>query len=32
MTTGLGLADRVVDELFSTAPGVLTAAGAARSR
>lgn len=32
MATGLGLADRVVDELFSTAPGVLTAAGAARSR
>lgn len=32
MTAGLGLADRVVDELFSTAPGVLTAAGAARSR
>lgn len=32
MTTGLGLADRVVDELFSAAPGVLTAAGAARSR
>ncbi len=31
MTTGLGLADRVVDELFSTAPGVLTTAGAARS-
>jgi FAD dependent oxidoreductase TIGR03364 len=31
MTTGLGLADRVVDELFATAPGVLTAAGAARS-
>ena len=32
MTTGLGLADRVVDELFSAAPGVLTAAGNARSR
>ena len=32
MTTGLGLADRVVDEVFSSAPGVLTAAGAARSR
>ncbi|MFE4467955.1 TIGR03364 family FAD-dependent oxidoreductase [Leifsonia sp. NPDC056824] len=32
MTTGLGLADRVVDELFATAPGVLTAAGAARTR
>ncbi|GAA4140208.1 TIGR03364 family FAD-dependent oxidoreductase [Leifsonia shinshuensis] len=31
MTSGLGLADRVVDELFATAPGVLTAAGAARS-
>ncbi|MCI0157269.1 TIGR03364 family FAD-dependent oxidoreductase [Leifsonia shinshuensis] len=31
MTTGLGLADRVVDELFSSAPGVLTTAGAARS-
>jgi FAD dependent oxidoreductase TIGR03364 len=31
MTTGLGLADRVVDELFSTAPGVLAAAGGARS-
>jgi FAD dependent oxidoreductase TIGR03364 len=28
MTTGLGLADRVVDELFSGAPGVLTTAGA----
>lgn len=32
MTTGLGLADRVVDELFSAAPGVLATAGAARSR
>ncbi|CAM5410810.1 TIGR03364 family FAD-dependent oxidoreductase [Leifsonia shinshuensis] len=31
MTSGLGLADRVVDELFATAPGVLAAAGAARS-
>lgn len=32
MTTGLGLADRVVDELFSSTPAVLTAAGAVRSR
>jgi FAD dependent oxidoreductase TIGR03364 len=29
MTTGLGLADRVVDELFAGAPGSLTSAGAA---
>jgi FAD dependent oxidoreductase TIGR03364 len=28
MTTGLGLADRVVDELFASAPGVLATAGA----
>lgn len=32
MTTGLGLADRVVDELFSDAPGALIPAGAARVR
>jgi len=33
MTTGLGLADRVVDELFAGAPGSLTSAGsAARAR
>lgn len=32
MTTGLGLADRVVEELFSAAPGVLATAGAARGR
>ncbi|WP_285115273.1 TIGR03364 family FAD-dependent oxidoreductase [Leifsonia sp. fls2-241-R2A-40a] len=32
MTTGLGLADRVVDELFSGAPGSLLPAGAARAR
>ena len=32
MTTGLGLADRVVDELFSDAPGSLLPAGATRAR
>ncbi len=31
LTTGLGLAERVVDELFSSAPRVLAAAGAALS-
>lgn len=32
MTTGLGLADRVVDELFSSVPGSLLSAGASRTR